>query len=409
MNTTTEIESLFEQKKWTIRFLLIATMALGTMAADMYVPSLPSIVHNLHTSTAAVKWTLSIYLLGFASLQVVYGPLSDRFSRRPILLIGFAIGIVGSLICAIAPTIQVLLIGRFIQGMGLGSYASLVRSVAQDLYHHNEEKLSKMISSLTIIYSIAPIVAPVFGGYLQHYWGWRSVFIVFLCYLSVLSVMAFFKLPETHLQKNKHALHLRKLLSFYGKMLRTPSFIVFVIISSVSLGGILAYYAISPFLYQSKLGMTPIAYGWLALATAIVLLLSRGLNIVLARRWNISQRFKIGLCFFWSGPIMMTVLALLHYFNIYVILFPYMVFILGSGLVMPNSMVRALTQFNEAKGSAAGLYTLCQLSGVFIISVTASHLTNQTQIGLALLLFTITSISVLLYWIYVHYSLYGEK
>ena len=96
MNTTTEIESLFEQKKWTIRFLLIATMALGTMAADMYVPSLPSIVHNLHTSTAAVKWTLSIYLLGFASLQVVYGPLSDRFGRRPILLIGFAIGIVGS-------------------------------------------------------------------------------------------------------------------------------------------------------------------------------------------------------------------------------------------------------------------------------------------------------------------------
>jgi Bcr/CflA subfamily drug resistance transporter len=409
MNTRSDAESLFEQKKWTIRFLLIATMALGTMAADMYVPSLPSIVHSLQTSTSAVKWTLSIYLLGFTSLQVVYGPLSDRFGRRPILLIGFAIGIVGSLICAIAPNIQALLIGRFIQGMGLGSYASLVRSIVQDLYHHNEEKLSKMISSLTMIYSIAPIVAPVFGGYLQHYWGWHSVFIVFFCYLTVLGVIAYFKLPETHLHRNKHALHLPKLLSFYGRMLRTPSFIVFVIISSVSLGGILAYYAISPFLYQSKLNITPIEYGWLALATAVILLLSRGLNILLARRWAISQRFKIGLCFFWSGPFIMMVFALFHYFNIYVILFPYMIFILGSGLVMPNSMVRALTQFNEAKGSAAGLYTLCQLSGVFIISVTASHLTNQTQIGLALLLFTITSISVILYWIYVHYSAYGEK
>lgn len=401
MNTaSTPLESLLEHKKWTIRFLLIASVAAGTMAADMYVPSLPSIVQSLHTSTQAVKWTITIYLLGFASLQLVYGPLSDRFGRKPVLLLGFVIGISGSFLCSIAGNITLLLLGRLIQGMGVGSYATLIRSIAQDIYHGEPENLSKAISSLAMIFSIAPIVAPVFGGYLQQYWGWHSVFIVFCVYLTLIGVLVYFQLPETHLQRDRHALHLPKLLALYTKMLCTPSFIVFSILSGVSFGGIIAYYAISPFLYQTKLGLSAVQYGWLALATAMALLASRALNVLLAKRWGIPARLKIGLFFLCVGPIIMTILALLDYFSIAVIVFPYVLFMLGSGIVLPNAMVCALNEFNHAKGSAAGLFSLCQLCSVFAMSVIASHLSNQSQIGLALLLLISTLLAQGLYLFY---------
>ncbi|MBY0377057.1 MAG: multidrug effflux MFS transporter, partial [Gammaproteobacteria bacterium] len=368
-----------------------------------YVPSLPAIVHSLDTTTQAVKWTIAIYLLGFASLQLVYGPLSDRFGRKPILLLGFGIGIIGSLVCTLADTITLLLLGRLIQGMGVGSYATLIRSIAQDFYQGEPESLSKSISSLAMIFSIAPIIAPVFGGYLQQYWGWHSVFIFFCVYLTLIGVLVYFQLPETHLERDRHALHLPKLFGLYKKMLCTPSFIIFSILSGVSFGGILAYYAISPFLYQTELGLSAVQYGWLALATALALVASRALNIVLAKYWNISTRLKIGLFLLCAGPILMTVLALLHYFSISVIVFPYVLFMLGSGIVLPNAMVCALNEFNHAKGSAAGLFSLCQLCGVFIMSVTASHLKSQTQMGLALLLLISTLFAQGLYLFYCHY------
>jgi Bcr/CflA subfamily drug resistance transporter len=405
MNTTpTALQNLLEQKKWTIRLLLLAAIAAGTMASDMYVPSLPSIADKLHVSAIAVKWTLSIYLLGFASLQLLYGPLSDRFGRKPVFLLGFAIGILGSFLCAIATNITLLLVGRLIQGMGVGAGATLGRSIVQDLYQDDPERLSKAISSLMMVFSIAPIIAPVFGGYLQQYWGWHSVFIVFCVYLSIIGILVSIYFPETHLVRNPHALHLRKLWALYKKMLCTPSFLVFTLLSGVSFGGILAYYAISPFLYQNQLGLSAVQYGWLALVTAVVLVISRGLNIILARRWAIPARLKIGLFSMWLGPVIMTIFALFHQFNIGVILFPYMIFMLGSGLVMPNAMISAIREFNHAKGSAAGLYTLCQLTVVFIITVTASHLQQKTQIGLALLLLITTVLAQSVYVLYRRYS-----
>ncbi len=399
----TPLIASLQHKKWTIRFLLVATVAAGTMAADMYVPSLPSIVQSLQTSTQAVKWTISIYLLGFASLQLVYGPLSDRFGRKPILLWGFGIGIMGSLLCTLAHTISLLLLGRLIQGMGVGSYATLIRSIAQDIYHGEPENLSKAISSLAMIFSIAPIIAPVFGGYLQQYWGWHSVFIVFCIYLTLIGILVYFQLPETHIERDKHALHLSKLLALYKKMLCTPSFIVFSILSGVSFGGIIAYYAISPFLYQTQLGLSAVQYGWLALATALALVVSRALNILLAKRWGIPERLRIGLFFLCLGPTIMVILVLCHYFNIAVIVLPYLSFMLGSGIVLPNAMVCALNEFNHAKGSAAGLFSLCQLCIVFTLSMIASHLSNQNQMGLALLLFLSALLAQCLYFLYCNY------
>ncbi len=408
MNTTPDsLESLLEQKKWMIRFLLIACFAAATMASDMYVPSLPSIVQSLHTSTQAVKWTIPIYIFGFASLQLFYGPFSDRFGRKPTLLLGFSIAIIGSVLCMMAQNINLLLLGRLIQGMGMGSCAILIRSIAQDLYHGNPEKLSRTISSLAMVFSIAPIIAPVFGGYLQQYFGWHSVFIVFCLYLIVIGTLVYFQLPETHLQRDRHALHLPKLLRLYQKMLCTPSFVVFALLSGVSLGGILAYYAISPFLYQSKLGLSAVQYGWLALATALAMVASRGLNLLLAKRWTIPTRLKIGLLFLGLGPALMTILALLGYFSIQAIVWPYVLFMLGSGIVMPNAMVCALNEFNHAKGTAAGLFSVCQLSTVFLMSVTASHLDNQTQIDLALLLLFSALLAQGLYLFYNH-SLKGS-
>lgn len=230
------------------------------------------------------------------------------------------------------------------------------------------------------------------------------MFIVFCVYLTLIGVLVYFQLPETHLERDRHALHLPKLLRLYTKMLCTPSFIVFSILSGVSFGGIVAYYAISPFLYQTQLGLSAVQYGWLALATALALLASRALNILLAKRWGIPARLKIGLSLLCLGPIIMMVFAVFDYFSIAVIVLPYLLFMLGSGIVLPNAMVCALNDFNHAKGSAAGLFSLCQLCIVFALSVVASHLDNQNQRGLTLLLLTSALLAQCLYLLYCNYS-----
>ncbi|MFL5093626.1 MAG: MFS transporter, partial [Xanthobacteraceae bacterium] len=175
-------------------FLALIT-ALGPVSTDMYLPSLPDIGRQLSASAAEVQLTLSAYLIGFAVVQIACGPFSDRYGRKPVLVLSLALFCAGNVICAAAPTIEVLIAARVLQAMGGSSAIVVVRTIVRDLY--SGERAGRELSLMGAIMGIAPVIAPLIGGVLQTAFGWRANFIVALAVGLLALTVAWQLLPET--------------------------------------------------------------------------------------------------------------------------------------------------------------------------------------------------------------------
>src|SRR4029079_9787924 len=168
---------------------------MGPLAIDTYLPALPTITRQFSASAAAVQLSLSVYFIGIALGQAVYGPLSDRHGRRPPLFVGLALFVVGSLGCALAPNVNALVAFRFVQALGGCAPLVLPRAVVRDLFDALES--GAMLSVLMLVMGLAPILAPLIGGQMLKYLGWRSVFWAYVVYGSVLLLVAAVGLEES--------------------------------------------------------------------------------------------------------------------------------------------------------------------------------------------------------------------
>ena len=168
-------------------FVIILAACLTQFAADIYAPSLPAIATNLNTSLDLTQWSMAIYMWGVALTLLIYGPLSDGVGRKGPIVVGLSIMIIGSIICMLAPNIEFLIIGRFIQGCGAGACAGLWRSVFRDVF--TGEQLAKYGSYFTIFVMFIVPAAPALGGYLQQLFGWRASF-VFMSFYAVFALLS---------------------------------------------------------------------------------------------------------------------------------------------------------------------------------------------------------------------------
>ena len=174
--------------------LLALLTAIGPLSTDMYLPSLPRIVDDFGSSIARVQLTLSVFLVGFATGMLVYGPLADRYGRRPILIAGLTILLVGTLACAIAPTVETLIAGRFIQALGGAGPVILARSIVRDLYEG--PRAGQELARMGAIMGVVPAIAPTIGGLLDGIGGWRSSFVFTLAFAGFLAFVAVTRLPN---------------------------------------------------------------------------------------------------------------------------------------------------------------------------------------------------------------------
>lgn len=362
-------------------FILSALMITGSASTDMYVPSLPYIAQYFHVSADSVKWSMTLYLFGFIASQLVYGPLSDRYGRRIILLSALSIALLGTVLCITADSIYMLWLGRFIQGAGVST--TLTRAIAQDTF--SGAKLSQTIATLSIIYGFAPVIAPLIGGYLQQYLHWRGVFLFIFIYLIILTVIVWKLLPETNHHREIN-LGLRKLSQHYWTTLCNQSFMINAICASAAMAGIIGYYTLSPFLLQQTLGLSAVAYGCIIVVVASGMLIGKSLNSFLLKYLPIYQLIFIGTVFMLLGSSIMLLLSLLGYLNVACIVCPFILFTIGTGLIFANAMVAAFSTLHSKSGIAGAAYTCIQISGTFGISILVAHLPQANQLPLALLL-----------------------
>ena len=372
-----------------ILILIILIVTLGQSARDIFLPSLPAIANYFSIGDAACQWMLTTYLLGFALSQLIYGPISDYYGRRIVLIIGFIAFILSSLISTFAPSAYVLILSRLLEGMSIGVAPVLARSVMFDYFHKN--KLMIAAGYLSMASSLTPAIAPLLGGYVQRGLGWRANFGFLVIYGIVILSLIFFLLPETNESIQKTPLNFKATFKEYVHLFLNHDFMAYALCIFLIGATLSAYNATLPFLTQNLLGLTPVEYGWVGMA-----LVSGFLSGVLIGRKIIdiirsSRLVLIGLCVVMLSALTMLIISLLGFFNLLVLIIPIMMIMFGCGLMHPIAMVGAVRSIDNSAGIlAAALGCLGMLGGAISSNIMSYFpIVNQTPLATVILILAI--------------------
>ncbi|CCD35344.1 Bicyclomycin resistance protein [Candidatus Paraburkholderia kirkii UZHbot1] len=245
---------------WLI-LLLGALAACGPLSIDMYLPSLPSLADSFGTSPAAAQSTLTSFMFGFSFGMLLYGPLSDAYGRRPVLLGGIALYALASIGCAAALSIDALVFVRFLQALGAGAASVLARAIARDAHHPTDA--ARVLSMLSIVTSIGPLLAPLIGGQLILLGGWRVVFVVLTLFGLTCVATAFLRVPETWPKEKRASAALGKSFAAYGHLLTDPVTWGHMMCGGMAFASMFAYITATPFVYIDYFHVKPQYYGLL--------------------------------------------------------------------------------------------------------------------------------------------------
>ena len=366
-----------------ILLILGALSAFGPLAIDMYLPAFPAIGEALNADAEQVQWSLSVYFLGLASGQLVYGPLADRFGRRLPLLFGVALFCVASFACAMAPTLEWLLAARFAQALGGCAGMVVTRAVVRDLCAPIDA--AKAFSQLMLIMGVAPILAPLAGGAMLKVAGWPSIF-WFLTLLSALFALAvYFFLPET-LPEDTPPARLGSALGRYLGLLREPVFMFHSLTGGVAMAGMFAYIAGSPYIFIEMYGLSVDHYAWLFGANAAGFILFAQLNSRLLRHNTPLSLLKGTTGVYCAATVTLLVVALLHSPNIWLFLPPLFCSVAVISLVIPNASACALAGHGHQAGVASALMGTMQFAIAGLTSALVGVLHDGSSVPMALVM-----------------------
>lgn len=358
--------------------------SLGFVATNLYLPSLPSIVRALETSQSQVQLTLSFYLFSFGASQLIYGPLSDQVGRKQVVLSGILITVFGTLVCFFAPWIEVLVAGRFVEGVGVGACAVGTRAILRDVY--SGDTLAQKGSYVAVGTGVFMALAPILGGYIQKGWGWRANFGFIALYSLLCMLIVFFLLYETHRERDSKALRISNMKKKYGLLFKSRIFMSYAACGALSFSGLAAYLAVSPFLFQNVLGISAITYGWLALFIAIGLAGGGFVNGWLIPRFGRQSLLRIAAWLQLITAAGMVMFGLLGWLSVLLVMVPMLIYMFGAGVIFANSFAGAFHFFSKIAGFAGAAYGCLQILGGTVASaiLSGSHAQNQVPLGLYL-------------------------
>jgi DHA1 family bicyclomycin/chloramphenicol resistance-like MFS transporter len=348
-----------------LTLLLAMLTALGPLSMDMYLPSLPDITHVLAAPTARTQLTVSSYLIGFAVGQVVYGPLSDRYGRRPVVLAAVALYLASTLACAAARSVDPLIAARFFQGVGGSGAIVLARAIVRDLY--SGVRAARELSLMGSISAFAPIVAPMIGGILQTAFGWRASFICMSIGAVVTVLVAARLLPETMRRRPGDPVSLLSMLGGYGTVLRNRAFLVYLGVLTISYAGLFAWVSGASVVLQSVYGLSPVTFGFTFALGAGGFMTGAMIATRLVMRLGLDRTIWVGVTVLAVGGMALAAAVATGIPGIWLVA-AMAVYLAGLGLAMPQAMAGALTPFPERAGTAASLLGLVQQTVAAIVA-----------------------------------------
>ncbi|HEY8565504.1 MAG TPA: multidrug effflux MFS transporter [Beijerinckiaceae bacterium] len=364
--------------------VLALLTALAPLSTDMYLPSLPAIARDLGATTSGTQLTLSIFLVGLVVGQFLYGPISDRFGRRPALIFGLCLFTLASAICAAASSIEVLVIARFVQALGASGPIVLGRAVVRDLYEG--PRAGRELSRMGSILGLVPAIAPVLGGVLESAFGWRATFAAIILFgIALLAVVAP-ALPETLRARATTPLSFLAILRGYRELWADRAYRIPVLLAATGYAGLFAFISGSSFALQSFYGLDPFLYG-LSFGFAVLGFIAGTLIAQrLVPRLGLEGVVGVGIWCFLVGGLAMVALVALRVPSSLAITGPMLIYAMGHGLVLPQSQALALMPFPDRAGAASSLLGICQMTGAASIGALVGAIVETSPLALPIVI-----------------------
>ncbi len=346
--------------------IVLLSMLLGIqpVATDLYLPALPAIKAEFAADLSQAQLTLSALLLAFGMSQMVWGPLSDRFGRRPILLWGLTTFTLAGLGCVLASSMQTLIVWRALQGAAMGAVVMCARAIVRDLYTP-ETGAGVMSKAFTGLGLLACISAPL-GGLLTDLWSWHAALSLVMGFGAITSVLVALTYKETVHRKNPHALHLKVLATTWWDIVRHPTFVAFTCVSLASYGGLFSFLASSSFVFINLVGLARWHYGLLLFSMAFTYILGTLLCRRLLLRFGVPRTVAIGGGFSVLGGCWLWLNVSLGWQSVISLMGPFYLFVLAHGIHQPCGQSGAVGPFPQAAGAASALGGFLMMVAAFV-------------------------------------------
>jgi DHA1 family bicyclomycin/chloramphenicol resistance-like MFS transporter len=341
--------------------MLAGLAMLGPFSIDAYLPAFPNIQATLNATPIEVQQTLSIYMLSFACMVLWHGALSDAFGRRNVILGSLVLFAIGTFGCAASHSVHYLWVFRILQGVSAGAGVVVGRAIIRDLYA--DAHAARLLSMVTMMFSIAPALAPVAGGWIVTLFDWRAIFLFLLAYTVGLFLYCYRHLPETLPAEKRQPFNPGFLLQSYGDIFRSPLFHMKAGVVALNFAGLFLYIASAPVILPQHLGLGPHQFGWLFFPAVGGIFLGALASNRVAGRLTFPHQIGIGFAFLLSAA---TVNVLYHVFLPPALpwsMVPLFFYTFGMSLVAPGATLLALDLFPHIRGTVAS----CQSFAVTIL------------------------------------------
>jgi DHA1 family bicyclomycin/chloramphenicol resistance-like MFS transporter len=356
--------------------VLAALSMIGPFSIDAYLPAFPNIQATLRATPLEVQQSLTFYMLAFAGMVLWHGALSDAFGRRNVILVSLVMFAIGTLGCAAAHTVHYLWVFRIMQGISAGAGVVVGRAIIRDLYA--DAAAARLLSLVTMIFSIAPAVAPILGGWIVTLFDWRAIFLSLLAYSVLLFLYCYRNLPETLPPHKRQPFNPRYLARNYGEILRSPLFHMKSGVVALNFAGLFVYISAAPVFLPQHLGLGPSQFGWLFIPSVGGIFLGALAANRIAGKMTFSRQIGIGFCFLLAASIFNVAYHLWLPPSLPWSVAPLLFYTFGMSVVAPGATLLALDLFPHIRGTVASCQSFAvTLLGAVVAGVIAPFLSHS--------------------------------
>ena len=365
-----------------LALLLGLVVGLDPLSIDIALPAAQKMASDLDTDLASIQLSLSLFVFGMAAGQLFYGPMSDRFGRRPVMLFALLLYTAASAALAIAPGIEMLVAARLVQGLAAAATQVLSRAIVRDRL--DREAASRVLSHVFLVLGITPIVAPVIGAWLTESVGWRSVFAVMLAYSAAALLIHARWLPETNETPDRTALKPGRLLAAFSQVARNGLFWAYVGCGAAAFAALFAFLAGSPAAFIVHLGETPKSFGWFFALVMVGNLIGYPIGARLVLRLGINRLLMCGTLGGLGSGLAVAGLAVGGVDSPWAIVLPVFAYMFSFALILPPATAGALSPFPRVAGAASSLLGVTQLGCGALAGAIVAGLDDGSQMPLVM-------------------------
>lgn len=382
------------QNSHSVIVVALFSCVLGFMAlfgSDLYLPAMPMLQHYFSTTQGMVEWSVSIYMIGCGLGAIIYGPLSDALVRKPVVIIGLSIALLGVLIALFSRSITQFLVARVIQGLGAGATLSMFRVMLRDVV--KGKQMAKLASYTTMMFNLSPVIGLVLGGYLVHYFNWQACFIALaVSYASLIGIFLLF-CPETVTAKSP--LKFKLMLCNYGTVLKHGYLLGMATCSGFAFSAIFAFATTGSFIFQDGFHISPVVFGWFGGFLTMASIVGKFMNANLTKRFELQNLMRVGMLLVCTAGFLMLILP--H--TMIIILTCFILATGATGLILSNAMSLGMQHYHTHIGYAASTYGSVQLMVVFISNTILAHCYHFGIISLSCFYMVISLLSLGILWL----------